>query len=144
MIKSPAEPLKVYMLWTKFYILNRKVSPLHTFLIWIRVTSLVVTGLQSTLIGKDVLNISILLDVLPQEKSKTLYTCAESWKHNHVPLQELYSTTCGQFVVFYIYQRCSDLTLESINRKYFNPHAKLRNDVLVRDFVKMHHQLSKK
>ena len=35
------------------------------------ITSLVVTGLQSTLIGKDVLNISILLDALPQEKSKT-------------------------------------------------------------------------
>ena len=59
------------MLWMKLYILNRKVSPLHTFLIWIRVTSLVVTGLQSTLIGKDVLNISILLDALPEEKSKT-------------------------------------------------------------------------
>ena len=36
------------MLWMKLYILNGKVSPLHTFLIWIRVTSLVVTGLQST------------------------------------------------------------------------------------------------
>ena len=48
--------------------IKQKVSPLHTFLIWIRVTSLVVTGLQSTLIGKDVLNI---LDALPQEKSKT-------------------------------------------------------------------------
>ena len=71
MIKSPAEPLKAYELWMKLHILNRKVSPLHTFLIWIRVTSLVVTGLQSTLIGKDVLNTLTLLDVLPQEKSKT-------------------------------------------------------------------------
>ena len=65
-------------------------------------------------------------------------------KHNHVPIQELYSTTCGQFVVFYIYQRCSGLTLEAIIRKYFNPHAKLKNDVLVRDFVKMHYKLSAK
>ena len=71
MIKSPAEPLVVYLLWMKLYILNRKVSPLHTFLIWIRVTSLEYTGLQSTLIGKAVLNILILLDDLPQEKSKT-------------------------------------------------------------------------
>ena len=48
----------------------------------------------------------------PQEIKDFLYTCAESWNYNHV--QELYSTTCGQFVVFYIYQRCSGLTLESI------------------------------
>ena len=46
--------------------------------------------------------------------------------------------------MFYIYQRCSGLTLESIIRKYFNPHAKLRNDILVRDFVKMHYKLSAK
>ena len=46
--------------------------------------------------------------------------------------------------MFYIYQRCSGLTLEAITRKYFNPHAKLRNDVLVRDFVKMHYKLSAK
>ena len=71
MIKLPAERLKVYMLWMKLYILNRKVSPLHTFLIWIRDRSLVVTGLQSTLIGKDVLIISIFLVTLPQEKSMT-------------------------------------------------------------------------
>ena len=129
------------MLWTKLYILNREVSPLHMFLIWIRVTSLECTGLQSTLIGKDFLNSLILLDVLPQEKSKTfLYTYVESWDYNHVPVQELYSMTCGQFVVFYIYQRCSGLTLESVIRKYFNPHAKITNDILVRDFVKVHYQ----
>ena len=52
--------------------------------------------------------------------------------------------TCRQFVAFYIYQRCSGLTLESIFRKYFKPHAKIMNDVLVRDFVKMHHQFSAK
>ena len=50
--------------------IKQKSFPQHTFLIWIRVTSLVVTGLQSKLIRKDVLNISIL-DTLPQEKSKT-------------------------------------------------------------------------
>ena len=39
----------------------------------------------------------------------------QSWNYNDVPVsQELYSTTCGQFVVFYIYQRWSGLTLESI------------------------------
>ena len=80
----------------------------------------------------------------PREIKDFLNTCAESWKHNHVPIQELYSTTCGQFVVFYIYQRCSGLTLQAIIRKYFNLHAKLRNDVLVRDFVKMHYKLSAK
>ena len=73
-----------------------------------------------------------------------LYTCAESWKYNHIPVQEFYSMTCGQFVVFYIYQRCSGLTLKSILQKYFNPQAKIMNDVLVRDFVKMHYQFSAK
>ena len=71
-------------------------------------------------------------------------TYAESWNNNDVPVQELYSTTCGQFVVFYIYQRCSSLTLKSILRKYFNPQAKIMNDVLVRDVVKMHYQFSAK
>ena len=80
----------------------------------------------------------------PKRNQRFLNTCAESWKHNQSAVQEFYSTTCGQFVVFYIYQRCSGLTLESIIRKYFNPHAKLRNDVLVRDFVKMHYKLSAK
>ena len=80
----------------------------------------------------------------PREIKDFLCTYAESWNYNHVPVQELYSTTCGQFVVFYIYQRCSGLTLESIIRKYFNPHAKVMNDVLVRDFVKMHCQFSAK
>ena len=52
--------------------------------------------------------------------------------------------TCGQFAVFDIYQRCSGLTLESILRKYFKLHAKIMNDVLVRNFVKMHYQFSAK
>ena len=78
----------------------------------------------------------------PREIIDFLCTYAESWNYNHVPVQELYSTTFGQFVVFYIYQRCSGLTLKSILRKYFNPHAKIMNDVLVRDFVKMHYQFS--
>ena len=80
----------------------------------------------------------------PREIKDFLYTCAESWNYNHIPIQELYSTTCGQFVVFYIYQRCSGLTLECIIRKNFKPHAKIMNDVFVRDFVKMHYQLSAK
>ena len=54
------------------------------------------------------------------------------------------SLICGQFVVFYIYQRCSGLTLKSILRKYFNPQAKIMNYVLVRYFVKMHYQFSAK
>ena len=71
-------------------------------------------------------------------------TYSESWNCSHVPVQELYSTTCGQFVVFYVYQRCCGLTLESIIRKYFNPHAKIMNNVLVRNFVKIHYQFSAK
>ena len=80
----------------------------------------------------------------PREIKYFLYTHAESWNYNNVAVQELYFTTCGQFVVFYIYQRCSGLALESILRKYFNSHTKIMNDALVRDFVKMHYQFSAK
>ena len=72
--KSPAEPLRVYMLWMKLNISNREVFHLHMFSIWIRVTSQECTGLQSTVIGKDLQYILILLDVLSQEKSKTFCT----------------------------------------------------------------------
>ena len=48
------------------------------------------------------------------------------------------------YFVFYIYQRYSGLTLKSILRKYFNPQAKIMNDVLVRDFAKMYYQFSAK
>ena len=81
---------------------------------------------------------------LPREIKDVLYTYAENWNYNHVPVQELYSRTCGQFVVYYIYERCSGLTLKSILRKYFKPHEIIMNDVLVRDFVKMHYQFSAK
>ena len=50
----------------------------------------------------------------PKKNQRLFCTNAESWNYNDVPIQELYSTTCGQFVVFYIYQRCSGLTLKSI------------------------------
>ena len=123
----------------KLYILNRKVSPLHTFL---NLDPSYKPGSHWVAVYIDRKGRPEYFDSFghppPREIKDFLHTCAESWKHNHVPIQELYSTTCGQFVVFYIYQRCSGLTLESIIRKYFNPHAKLRNDVLVRDSVKMH------
>ena len=70
-----------------------------------------------------------------------LRSYAEGWQYNHMQVQELYTTTCGRFVVFYIYQKGRGLTLEVILRKYFSTHNKLRNDLLVRDFVKLryHH-----
>ena len=64
---------------------------------------------------------------------------AKGWQYNSMQVQELYTTTCGQFVVFYIYQKSRGLTLEAILRKYHNTHNKLRNDLLVRDFVKLHY-----
>ena len=54
-------------------------------------------------------------------------------------VQELSTMTCGQFVVFYIYQKSRGLTLKVILRKYFSPHNKFKNDLLVRDFVKLHY-----
>ena len=64
---------------------------------------------------------------------------AKEWQYNHMQLKELYTMTCGQFVVFYIYQKSQGLTLEVILSKYFSTHNKLRNDLLVRDFVKLHY-----
>ena len=63
----------------------------------------------------------------------------KGWQYNGVQVQELSTTTCGQFVVFYICQKSQGLTLEVILRKYFSTHNKLRNDLLVRDFVKLHY-----
>ena len=107
------------------------------FSIWIRVTSLEYTGF-AVYIDRE--GLPEYLDSFgrppPREIKDFLCTYAESWNYNHVPVQEHYSTTCGQFVVFYIYQRCSGLTLKSILRKYFNPHAKIMNDVLVETLLK--------
>ena len=50
-------------------------------------------------------------------------------------VQELYTTTCGQFVLFYVYQKSRGLTLEVIVHEYFSSHNKLKNDLLVRDFI---------
>ena len=51
---------------------------------------------------------------------------AKGWQYNHMQVQELYTTTCGQFVVLYIYQKSQGLTLEVILRKYFSSHNKLK------------------
>ena len=74
----------------------------------------------------------------PHEVVHFLCSHAKGWQYNRMQVQELYTTTCGIFVVFYIYQKSQGLTLEVILRKYFSTHNKLRNDLLVRDFVKLH------
>ena len=75
----------------------------------------------------------------PYEFDHFLRSHAERWQYNHMQMQELYTTTCGQFVVFYIYQKSRGLTLEVILCKYFSTNNKLKNDLLVRDFVKLHY-----
>ena len=75
----------------------------------------------------------------PYEVDHFLRSHAKGWQYNPMQVQELYTMTCGQFVVFYIYQKSRGLTLEVILRKYFSPHNKLKNDLLVRDFVKLHY-----
>ena len=59
----------------------------------------------------------------------------------YASVRTLYYDVLSQFVVFYIYQKSRALTLEVILRKYFSTHNKLRNDLLVRDFVELryHH-----
>ena len=64
----------VYALDEIEHIKQREVFHPHILSIWIRVTSLECTGLQYTSIGKDLQHILILLDIFPQEKSKTFCT----------------------------------------------------------------------
>ena len=40
----------------------------------------------------------------PHEVVHFLRSHAKGWQYNRTQVQELYTTTCGQFVVFYIYQ----------------------------------------
>ena len=75
----------------------------------------------------------------PHEVVHFLCSHAKGWQYNRMQVQQLYTTTCGQFVVFYIYQKSQGLTLEVILCKYFSTHSKLKNDLLVRDFVKLHY-----
>ena len=53
----------------------------------------------------------------PHEVVHFLRSHAKGWQYNRMQVQELYTTTCGQFVVFYIYQKSRGLTLEVILRK---------------------------
>ena len=75
----------------------------------------------------------------PYEVDRFLRSHAKRWQYNCIQVQEFYTTTCGQFVVCYIYQKSRGLTLEVILCKYFSTHYKLKNDLLVRDFVKLHY-----
>ena len=75
----------------------------------------------------------------PHKVVHFLCSHAKGWQYNCMQVQELYTMTCGQFVVFYIYQKSQGLTLEVILHKYCSTHNKLRNDLLVRDFVKLHY-----
>ena len=82
--------------------------------------------------------VNILIHLLVTLLTK-LFIFYTRMQYNCMQVQELYTTTCGQFVVFYIYQKSRGLTSEVILRKYFSTHNKLRNDLLVRDFVKLHY-----
>ena len=75
----------------------------------------------------------------PHEVVHFLCSHAKGWQCNHMQVQELYTMTCGQFVVFYTYEKSPGLTLEVILREYFSTHNKLRDDLLGRDFVKLHY-----
>ena len=79
-----------------------------------------------------------------REIEQFLNTYAEKWQYNRLQVQELYTTTCGQFSVFYIYQKCKGLSLDCILRKYFTSQGRVMKDMLVRDFVKIHDQFSAK
>ena len=50
----------------------------------------------------------------PHEVVHFLCFHAKGWQYNCMQVQELYTTTCGQFFVFYIYQKSRGLMLELI------------------------------
>ena len=56
----------------------------------------------------------------PPEIVHFLPSHAKGWQYNHMQVQEFYTTMCGQFVVFYIYQKSQGLMLEVILCKYFS------------------------
>ena len=73
----------------------------------------------------------------PQEVVHFLCSHAKGWQYNHMQVQELYTTMCGQFFVFYLYEKSQGPTLEVILQKYFRTHKKLRNDLLVNRFCQI-------
>ena len=75
----------------------------------------------------------------PHEVEHFLCSHAKGWQYNCMQVQEIYTTMYGQIVVLYIYQKSQGLMLQVILHKYFRPHNKLRNNLLVRDFVKLHY-----
>ena len=56
------------------------------------------------------------------------------WIHNKKQLQSLFSTVCGQYCVYYLYNRCRMIPMYSIVNRF--ELDKLRNDQLVYHFVK--------
>ena len=54
----------------------------------------------------------------PHEVDRFLCSHAKRMAIQSIQVQEFYTTTCGQFVVFYIYQKSRGLTSEVILRKY--------------------------
>ena len=59
---------------------------------------------------------------------------AVEWEHNEIQLQSAFSTVCGQYCIYFLYQCCRKRTMSSIVNSFVND--KLRNDQLVYDFVR--------
>ena len=60
----------------------------------------------------------------PHEVVHFLCSHAKGWQYNPMQVQELYTMTCGQFVVFYIYQKSQELNVRS---HYVNTLAHITN-----------------
>ena len=60
----------------------------------------------------------------PHKVVHFLCSHAKGWQYNPMEVQELYTTTCGQFVVFCIYQKSQELNVRS---HYVNTLAHITN-----------------
>ena len=60
---------------------------------------------------------------------------AVEWEHNKIPIQSAFSTVCGQYYIYFLYDRCRERSMSTIVNSFVND--ELRNDQLISyDFVR--------
>jgi hypothetical protein len=59
------------------------------------------------------------------------------YKYNKTFLQYPFSSTCGQYVLYYIFQRCQNIPMDTILNR-FSLSDQLSNDIMVNEFVEHH------
>ena len=63
--------------------------------------------------------------------------CGKVYQYNPCMIQSLFSTSCGQFCIFYLVHRCKGVSLQKV-MNMFNINNVEYNENLVKTFVKPH------